>query len=79
MFGQSINNQFNRIESRELVNFVVSYEHGDGDWSLSLYGDNVFYEEYDIARLDLAFSGFTEIIRSNDRSEFGIRFSQRIR
>ena len=79
MFGQSINNEFNRIDSRELVNFVISYEHGDGDWSLGLYGDNVFNEKYDIARLDLAFSGFTEIIRSNDRSEFGIKFSQRIR
>lgn len=79
MFGQSINNEFNRIGSRELVNVVISYEHIDGDWTLSLYGDNVFNEEYDIARLDLAFSGFTEIIRSNDRSEFGIKFAQRIR
>ncbi len=49
------------------------------DAEITLYGDNVLNEEYDITRLDLAFSGFTEIIRSNDRSEFGIKFAQRNR
>ena len=76
MFGQSVNNQFNRIESRELVNLLVRYEHTEGDWALSLYGDNVFDEEYAIGRLDQGFGGFTEIILSNDRSEFGIRYTK---
>ena len=79
MFGQSVNNAFNRLDSRDIVNFMLSYDNLAGDWTISLYGDNIFDEEYDMARLDQAFGGFTEIILSNDRSEFGIKFSKRVR
>lgn len=76
MFGQSVNNAFNRIESRSLVGYNIRYENPDRGWSLSLYGKNILNEKYDVARLDQAFSGFTEIILSNDRSEFGIKLSK---
>ena len=79
MFGQSVNNEFNRLDSRDIVNFLVSYDNFDGDWKISLYGDNIFNEEYDMARLDQAFGGFTEVILNNDRSEFGIKFTKRVR
>ncbi|MFT5709693.1 MAG: iron complex outermembrane receptor protein [Halioglobus sp.] len=76
MFGQSINNEFNRIGGRELFGFNVKYQHPKKDWSIALYGKNIFNKVYDVARLDQSFAGFTEIIRSNDRSEFGLRFSK---
>ena len=77
MFGQSVNNEFNRIAGRDLTNFLVSYENLDNGWTLSAYGENIFNEKYDVGRLDQFFSGFTEIILNNDRSEFGIKFSKR--
>ena len=76
MFGQSDNNEFNLIDERSLFGFNIKYENLNNDWSLSLYGQNIFNEVYDVARLDQPFSGFTEIIRSNDRSEFGLRFTK---
>ena len=79
MFSQSIDNEFNRIGSRELVNFIAGDDNFEGDWTLRLYGDNVSNEGYEVGRLDLGFSGFTEIMRSNDRSEFGLRFTKRVR
>lgn len=77
MFGQSINNAENRLDSRDLVNFSIRYENAANNWSATIYGDNVFNEKYDVGRLDQPFSGFTEIIRNNDRSEFGVKFSKR--
>ena len=77
MFGQSINNSFNELDSRQIVNFLIRYENVDKDWSIAFYGDNIFDETYDVARLDQAFSGFTEIILSNDRSEFGVKYAKR--
>ena len=79
MFGQSINNDFNRLDDRSLVNFLLAYDNFEGDWRLSFYGDNVFDEEYDTARLDQAFSGFTEVILNNDRSEFGLKYAKYVR
>ncbi len=77
MFGQSINNAFNRIAGRDLTNFLVSYENVQNGWTLAAYGENIFNEKYDVGRLDQFFSGFTEVILNNDRSEFGIKFSKR--
>lgn len=72
MQGQSVFNPNELIDSRSLAGFNVSYESAGGDWSLTLYGENVFNEIYDQGRLQQA--GFVGIVRSNDRSEFGLRF-----
>ena len=72
MQGQSIFNPNEVIDSRELVGFNVTYESAEGDWSISLYGENVFNEIYDQGRLQQ--TGFVGVVRSNDRSEFGLRF-----
>lgn len=74
MQGQSVYNLYETIDARELVGFNVSYEPAAGDWSLSLYGKNVFNEVYDQGRL--AQNGYVGIVRSNDRSEFGLRFTK---
>jgi len=77
MFGQSVNNEFNRLDSRDLMNFRISYENAEYGWTLAAYGENIWNEQYDVGRLDQPFSGFTEIIRNNDRSEFGLQFTKR--
>ena len=72
MQGQSAFNPYEMIDSRELVGVNIGYEPAAGDWSISLYGKNVFNEVYDQGRL--AQNGYVGIVRSNDRSEFGIKF-----
>lgn len=74
MQGQSSYNEYEMIDSREMLGFNVSYEPAAGDWSVSLYGKNVFNEIYDQGRL--AQNGYVGIVRSNDRSEFGVRFTK---
>ena len=74
MQGQSVYNPYETMDARELVGFNVSYEAPAGDWSVSLYGKNVFDEVYDQGRL--AQNGYVGIVRSNDRSEFGLRFNK---
>ena len=73
MQGQSSNNPTEEISSRDLAGFNVKYQPADALWSLSLYGENVFNEVYDQGRLQQA--GFVGIVRSNDRSEFGLRYT----
>jgi len=73
MFGQSANNAYNRIASRSLTNFDISYEIQAKQLTLSAFGTNIFNKVYDVSRVDQFDAGFTEIIRSNDRSEFGVR------
>lgn len=75
MFGQSTNNPFERMDERHLVGFTVNYESADRSWNAELYGKNIFNEVYDAGRL--LQSGFVGVVRSNDRSEFGIRFTKR--
>ncbi|GAK32563.1 pesticin receptor [alpha proteobacterium Q-1] len=77
MFGQSVNNELNKLDARDLLNFSIRYENLANNWSATLYGDNVWNEKYDVGRLDQAFSGFTEVILNNDRSEFGLKFNKR--
>ena len=72
MQGQSIFNPNEVIDSRSLAGFNLRYGSVEGDWSVTLYGENVFNEVYDQGRLQQA--GFVGIVRSNDRSEFGLRF-----
>lgn len=74
MQGQSIFNPNELIDSRELVGFNVEYESADGLWSVSLYGENIFNEVYDQGRLQNP--GYVGIVRSNDRSEFGLRYQR---
>ncbi len=74
MQGQSKFNANEQIDSRELVGFNVKYQSAKGDWSLSLYGQNVFNEVYDQGRLQQP--GYVGIVRSNDRSEFGLKYNK---
>ena len=60
------------IDSRDLVNFTVSYSPASEDWTLSLYGRNIFDERYDNARLNTG--DYILQILSNDASEFGLRY-----
>ncbi len=72
MQGQSKYNASEHIASRELVGFNLSYQNAYGDMEVTLYGENIFNEVYDVGRLQQ--SGFVGVMRSNDRSEFGIKF-----
>ena len=76
MYGQSANDAYNRIGSRFLTNFNVSYFIPGKKITLSLYGNNIFDRVYDEARIDQYAAGINEIIRSNDRSEFGIKLKK---
>ena len=73
MYGQSSNNAYNYIKPRYLTNFDISYEIPGKQITLSVYGNNIFNEIYATSNVDQFDAGFTEIILSNDRSEFGVR------
>jgi iron complex outermembrane receptor protein len=66
--------RYTAIDSRDLINFDISYRPTDGDWSIAAYGRNVTDERYDNARLNLA--DYVLVILSNDASEFGVRFTK---
>lgn len=70
-FGQSINTPDELLESRDLIGFSIDYTTPGGDWTFSIYGENVTNEVYDVGRLQQ--TGFVGVVRSNDRSEFGAR------
>jgi iron complex outermembrane recepter protein len=76
MFGEPSNDpgRFTFIESRDLINFDISYEPDQGDWTLGLYGRNVTDERYDNARLNPGYGVL--VMLSNDASEFGVRFAK---
>jgi len=76
MFGEPTSDpdRFTKIESRDLVNFDVTYEPSDGDWTVSAYGKNVFDERYDNARLNV--TDYVLVIKSIDASEFGVRVTR---
>lgn len=75
MYGQSANNENNLIKARSLVGFNVAYTPPAAKWTAALYGQNIFNKVYDVGRLDGDGPGFTGVIRSNDRSEFGVKMS----
>ena len=77
MFGQVVNSETELLEARDLFGFNIQYLSEDGTWSIDLYGENVFNEVYDQGRLNNTFHGFVGVVRSNDRSEFGLRFTKR--
>ncbi len=75
--GQPTLNEAERIDARSLVGFNVTYTSEDGSWDLQAYGENIFDTVYDQGRLINTFHGFVGIVLSNDRSEFGLRFTKR--
>jgi iron complex outermembrane receptor protein len=75
IFGQSINNPAEKMDSRGLLGFSVDYVSSDGSWTLGAYGLNVTDEVYDQGRF--AQNGYVGVVLSNDRSEFGVRLSKR--
>lgn len=74
MFGEPSNDpaRFTLIDSRDLINFDISYQPSDGDWTIGAYGRNVTDERYDNARLNTG--DYVLVMLSNDASEFGLRF-----
>ena len=75
MYGEANNNPLNRVESRELLDFNIRYQPGNPGWHVVIYGENVLNEVYDNASGTFG-NPFSITIRSNDRSEFGVRFSR---
>ncbi len=75
IFGQSINNPAEEMDSRGILGFSADYTSSDGSWTLGVYGENVTDEVYDQGRF--AQNGFVGVVLSNDRSEFGVRVSKR--
>jgi iron complex outermembrane recepter protein len=75
MYGEPSSDpgRLTQIDSRELVNVDISYAPADANWSVALYGHNVFDERYDNARLNTG--DYILRIMSNDASEFGVRYS----
>ena len=76
MYGEPSSDpgRFTRIDSRDLINFDVSYKPSQGNWTVGLYGRNVTDERYDNARLNTG--DYVLVMLSNDASEFGVRFAK---
>jgi iron complex outermembrane receptor protein len=74
MWGEPTNDpaRFTEIESRNLLNFDITYTEPNGRWAVSAYGRNITDEKY--ANAKLLPSDYVLIILNNDRSEFGARF-----
>ena len=75
MYGEpsSDEGRMTQLASRELVNADLRYSPANGNWSVSLYGQNIFDERYDNARLNTG--DYILRILSNDASEFGLRYN----
>ena len=65
----------NRIASRQLLDFNIRYQPENPAWQVVLYGENVLNEVYDTASGTFG-NPFAITLRSNDRSEFGVRLSR---
>ena len=72
--GHATDRVSEKMDSRLLFGFNATYGSPDGTWSFGVYGENVLNEVYDTGRLQQ--SGFVGGVRSNDRSEFGIRLTK---
>ena len=77
MYGEPSSDpgRFTKIDSRDIINFDITYEPAGGDWTLSAYGKNVTDERYDNARLNTG--SYVLVILSNDASEFGVRATRK--
>ena len=76
MYGEPSSDpgRFTRIDSRDLVNFDISFKPNQGNWTVALYGRNVTDERYDNARLNTG--DYVLVMLSNDASEYGVRFTK---
>ena len=75
MYGEANNDPLNRVSSRELLDFNIRYQPADPSWHVALYGENILNEVYDTASGTFG-NPFSITLRSNDRSEFGVRISK---
>jgi iron complex outermembrane receptor protein len=75
MYGEPSSDpgRLTEIDSRELVNFNMTYTPAEGNWKVALYGKNIFDERYDNARLNTG--DYILRVLSNDASEFGVRYN----
>ena len=76
MYGEPVADpaRFTEIDSRSIVNFDIAYHSPNQDWTVALYGRNVFDEEYDNGRLNT--NDYIIVILNNDIAEFGLRFTK---
>ena len=74
-YGQPVARASEIINPRSLVGFNLTYEGKRRDFTVGLYGSNILNEVYDVGRLDQG--GFVGVVRSNDRSEFGVRVTRK--
>ena len=74
-FGQPVARPTELLAPRSLVGFNLKYENTARDLSVAIYGNNIFNKVYDQGRLDQG--GFVGVVVSNDRSEFGMRFTKK--
>ena len=74
MYGEPSSDplRMTQVDSRKTVNFDISYAPANANWDVSLYGRNIFDERYDDARLNTG--DYLLVIKSNDASEFGVRY-----
>ena len=63
--------RYTQIDSRQLANLMVELTSEDEDWVVALYGENIFDERYDQARLNTG--DYILRILSNDVREIGVR------
>ena len=77
-YSQAINTPTVRAGSRSLTNFELSYDIVDKGLTIGIYGNNIFNKIYNVTLLDNSSSGYIEAIRSNDRSEFGIKLRKKM-
>ncbi len=76
MFGQPNNVALERIDSRDIIDLKLTYEQRTGDWSATLYVDNVADEEYDNLILAQVNNGVAQHFRNVDRREIGIQLTK---
>lgn len=76
MFGEPSPDpgRFTQIDSRNIVNFDISYRPPSSGWTFGIYGRNVGDERYDNVRLNTG--DYVLVILSNDASEFGAKFTR---
>jgi iron complex outermembrane receptor protein len=74
MYGEPSSDpaRFTLIDDRSILNVDIAYQSPDGSWIAALYGRNVTDKRYDNGRLNT--SDYILVIKSNDASEFGVRF-----
>lgn len=73
-FAESLNSRNNLADSRSLLDVNAAYYAPGDAWRLSLYGENITDEVYENTIVDNG--TFTQVVLSNDREEYGVRFTR---